>query len=130
MEEGTKMRHFGVLIVDESLFFRNWLRRLIQSIPEIQIIGEAKDAFSALSFLHTVKPDAIIIDMKTQWRLGTDLIKSFRQITPISKVIVLTSEGYLRYQRKVSEKADIILDKITEYNKIAEILNRYASGAV
>ena len=97
-----------------SLFFRNWLRRLIHTIPEIQVIGEAKDAFSALSFLHTVKPDAIIIDLKTQWRLGTDLIKSFRQITPISKVIVLTSEGYLRYRRKVSEKADVILNKITD----------------
>ena len=124
------MRHFRVLIVDESLFFRNWLRRLIQTIPKIQIIGEAKDTFSALCFLNTVKPDAIIIDMKTQLRLGTDLIKSFRQISPISKVIVLTSEGYLRYQRTISEKADVFLDKITEYNKIAEILNRYASGSV
>jgi len=124
------MRHFRVLIVDESLFFRNWLRRLIQTIPKIQIIGEAKDTFSALCFLNTVKPDAIIIDMKTQLRLGTDLIKSFRQISPISKVIVLTSEGYLRQQRTISEKADVFLDKITEYNKIAEILNRYASDSV
>ena len=124
------MRNFEVLIVDESLFFRNWLRRLIQTIPKIQIIGEAKDTLSALSLLRMVKPDAIIIDMKTQWRLGTDQIKTFRQITPISKVIVLTSEGYLRYQRKAAEKADVLLDKITEYNKIAEILNRYASGSV
>jgi len=124
------MRHFRVLIVDESLFFRNWLRRLIQTIPKIQIIGEAKDTFSALCFLNTVKPDAIIMDMKTQLRLGTDLIKSFRQISPISKVIVLTSEGYLRQQRTISEKADVFLDKITEYNKIAEILNRYASDSV
>jgi DNA-binding NarL/FixJ family response regulator len=124
------MRHFRVLIVDESLFFRNWLRRLIQTIPKIQIIGEAKDTFSALCFLNTVKPDAIIIDMKTQLRLGTDLIRSFRQISPISKVIVLTSEGYLRYQRTISEQADVFLDKITEYNKIAEILNRYASDSV
>ena len=124
------MRHFRVLIVDESLFFRNWLRRLIQTIPKIQIIGEAKDTFSALCFLNTVKPDAIIMDMKTQLRLGTDLIKSFRQITPISKVIVLTSEGYRRYQTKALGKADVLLDKITEYHRIPEILNRFASGSV
>lgn len=130
MKEGAEMRHFRVLIVDESLFFRHWLRRLIQTIPKIQIIGEAKDTLSALRLLRMAKPDAIIIDMKTQWRLGTDLIKTFRQITPISKVIVLTSEGYLRYQGKAAEKADVFLDKITEYNKIAEILDRYASGSV
>jgi chemotaxis response regulator CheB len=124
------MRHFGVLIIDESLFFRNWLRRLIQTIPKIQIIGEAKDEVSALRFLRRVKPDAIILDMKTQWRLGTDLIRSFRQISPFSKIILLTSEGYLLYQRKTSEKAEVLLNKITEYNKIAEILNSYASGSV
>jgi DNA-binding NarL/FixJ family response regulator len=121
------MRHFRVLIVDESPFFRNWFRRFILTIPKIQIIGEAKDALSALSFIRRVKPDAIIMDVKTQLRFGTDLIKSFRLITPMSKVIVLTSEGYRRYQRKASETADVLLDKITEYNKIPEILNRFAS---
>ncbi|MBP1697418.1 MAG: hypothetical protein H6Q41_2606, partial [Deltaproteobacteria bacterium] len=54
------MRHFRVLIVDESPFFRNWFRRFILTIPKIQIIGEAKDALSALSFIRRVKPDAII----------------------------------------------------------------------
>jgi hypothetical protein len=75
-----------------------------------------------------VKPDVIIVDMKTQWRLGTDLIKSFRQITPISRIIGLASGGYLLYQRKTAEKAEVLLNKITEYNKIADILNSYASG--
>jgi DNA-binding NarL/FixJ family response regulator len=126
--EGAEMRHFRILIVDESPFFRNWFRRLILTIPKIEIIGEAKDALSALCFLRRVKPDAIIMDVKTQWRSGTDLIKSFRRITPISKVIVLTSEVYCQYQRKASEKADVLLDKITEYNKIPEILSRFASG--
>ncbi len=124
------MRHFRVLIVDESLFFRNWLRKLVHAVPKIRIISEAKDASSALHFLHKVKvkPDAIIIDMKTQWRLGTDLIKTFRQIAPISRIIVLTSGGYLLYQKRASEKAEVFLNKITEYNKIADILDSYASG--
>lgn len=124
------MRRFRVLIVDESLFFRNWLRKLVMAIPKIQIIGEAEDALSALHFLRKakVKPDVIIVDMKTQWRLGTDLIKSFRQITPISRIIGLASGGYLLYQRKTAEKAEVLLNKITEYNKIADILNSYASG--
>jgi DNA-binding NarL/FixJ family response regulator len=121
------MRHFSILIVDESPFFRNWFKRLILTVPKIQTIGEAKDALGALSFLRRVKPDAIIMDVKTELRFGTGLIRSFRQISPMSKVILLTSEGYRRYQRKASEKADILIDKITEYNKIPEILNRFAS---
>jgi len=98
-------------------------------MPKVQIVGEAKDALSALCFIGRLKPDAIVMDVKTQWKFGPDLIKSFRMITPISKVIVLTSEGYRRYQRKASEKADVLLDKIAEYNKIPEILNQFASHA-
>ena len=123
------MRHFRVLIVDESPFFRNWFRRLILSIPKIQIVGEAKDALGALRSIRRMKPDAIVMDVKAQWKFGPDLIKSFRMITPVSKVIVLTSEGYRRYQRNVSEKADVLLDKIAEYNKIPEILSQFASNA-
>ncbi len=51
------------------------------------------------------------------------------KITPVPKVILLTSEAYCRYQRKVSEKADFLLDKFTEYNKIPEILKSFASGS-
>jgi DNA-binding NarL/FixJ family response regulator len=123
------MGDFGVLIIDESLFFRNWLRRLIQKIPRIQIVGEAKDALSAIHFLRSVKPDAIIIDMKTQLGLGTDLVKIFREISPFSRIIGLTSEDDSLFPRKTSEKAVVFLSKIAEYNKIPEILGSYASAA-
>jgi chemotaxis response regulator CheB len=93
------------------------------AIPGMHVIGEARDPLSALKFVYRMKPDAIIMDMKTQWRFGTDLIKSMRKITPIPKVILLTSAVYSRYQRKVTEKADFLLDKFTEYNKIPEILS-------
>jgi DNA-binding NarL/FixJ family response regulator len=121
------MEHFSILIVDESPFFRNWFKRLVLTIPWIQTIGEAKDALGALSFLRRVKPDAILVDVKTELRFGTGLINRFRQLSPMSKVIVLTSEGYRRYHGKAFEKADILIDKITEYNKIPEILNIFAS---
>lgn len=129
MVQRDKMRKIKIFIVDESPFFRRWFRKLILAIPGIRLIGEAEDPLVALKFIRVMKPDAIIMDSKIQWRFGVDLIKRIRTITPVPKVIVLTGAACRRYQRKVSEKADVLLDKITEYNRIPEILKSLASGS-
>ena len=120
------MRKLKVLIVDESAFFRTWFGKLILAIPEIQIIGEAKDPLSALRFMRKAKPDAIIIDSKTRKRFGIDVLKHLRVAAPVPKVIMLTSDIYFRYRHNVSEKGDFLLNKFTEYQKIPEILKRFA----
>lgn len=121
------MRNLRIFIVEESPFFRTWFRKLILTTPRIRIIGEERDPVTALDFISKMKPDAIIMDVKAQWRLKIDLIERFRKITPIPKIIVFTSEIYGRHQRQASEKADVVLDKIIEYRKLPEILTRFAS---
>jgi len=123
------MKKLRIIIVDESPFFRRWFRKLIPALPGIRILGEAGDPLIALKFIRIMKPDAIIMDAKAQWHFGIDLIKSIRKISPVPRVIMLTSDAYSRYQRKVSEKADFLVDKFTEYNKIPEILKQFASGS-
>jgi len=122
------MRKLQVLIVDESAFFRRWFGKLILAIPGIQIIGEAKDPLSALRSTCRIKPDAIIIDAKARKRFGIDVLKHLRGSVPVPKVIMLTSDIYCRYQQNVTEKADFLLHKFTEYHKIPEILKRFASS--
>ncbi len=117
------MKNLRIFIVDESPFFRRWFRRLLTTIPGIHIVGEAMDPLSMLKFVKRLKPDAVVLDLKAQWRFRNDLVVSIRNITPVPKVIVLTSNAYCRYQEKIYEKADFVLDKLTEYNKIPVILN-------
>jgi len=117
------MTNLRILIVDESPFFRKWFRKLIRVIPGVHIVGEANDPLTSLKLIGKLKPDAIVMDLKTQWRVRVDLIRRIRDITPIPKVIVLTSDVYARYQKKVYEKADFVLDKLTEYHKLPAILH-------
>jgi DNA-binding LytR/AlgR family response regulator len=122
------MKKLRVMIVDESPFFRRWFRKLILTLPGVQVIGELKDPLSALKFIRIMRPDAVVIDAKIQCRFGTDLVRLIRTITPIPRVIMLTSELCCRYQTKVSEKADYLLDKLTEYERIPEILGSFISA--
>lgn len=122
------MKKLRVMIVDESPFFRRWFRKLILTLPGVQVIGELKDPLSALKFIRIMRPDAVLIDAKIQCRFGTDLVRLIKTITPIPRVIMLTSELCCLYQNKVSDKADYLLDKLTEYERIPEILRSFTSG--
>lgn len=124
------MKNLRIFIVDESPFFRRWFRKLILSVPGVHIIGEARDPLSALKFIRKLKPDAIVMDVKTQWRCGIDLLKNIGKLTPIPKVIMLSSETYCRHQRKISERADFLVDKITEFELLPDILKRVASDSL
>lgn len=116
------MNRLRICIVDESPFFRRWFRKLILAIPGSRIVGESCNPLQALRVIGRMKPDAVIMDAKAQWQAGVDLIRSIRRLTPVPSVIVLTSEAYRWHQRRMSEKADFLLDKITEYNRLPEIL--------
>lgn len=120
------MKKLKIFIIEESPFFLRWFRKLILPLPSMHIIGEAKDPINALKCLHRLKPDAVIMDMNTQLRFGIDLVRSIRAITPVPKLIVLTSEHYDAYQRKAFYKVDFLIDKLTEYHRIPEILKGFA----
>ncbi len=122
------MRKLRIVILDESAFFRAWLKRLINSIPGVRIIGESRDALGALRFLRRVKPDAVILDAKTQREFGSDILRSIRLLTPLTKVIMLTSKAFAGHHQRTAVKADFLIDKLTEYHMLSELLKRLASA--
>lgn len=121
------MKKMKVFIVDESPFFRRWFRKLVLALPGTRVLGAASDPLTALKFIRIMRPDAILLDAKTQWHFGIDFIKSLRTASPISKVILLTGQACCLCQKKVVAKADFLLDKVTEYNKIPDVLRQCAS---
>jgi len=119
-----------VFIIDESPFFRRWFSRLVLALPGIRIIGEASDSFSALKIIRRKRPDVIIMDVKTQLSFGVNLIGNIRKLNPIPKVIMVASEACSFNRGKISEKADYLLDKLTEYEKIPDILKRFSFAPI
>ena len=48
----------GVLIVDDSAFFRESLKRSLENEPGLHVVGEAADAEEAVRQIQTLRPDA------------------------------------------------------------------------
>ena len=66
------------LIVDDHTLFREGLRRVLESEPDLQVIGEARDAAEAIERAMALKPDVVLMDIGMP---GLSSFEASRRIT-------------------------------------------------
>jgi DNA-binding NarL/FixJ family response regulator len=85
-----------VLLVDDHLMFRQGLRSLLQSYPDIEVVAEASDGAEAVSKVSTVQPTVVVMDIsmpKMDGVAATRILKS--QHAKVAVVgLSVTAKGY------------------------------------
>ncbi len=71
----TAMTYITAVIVDEERLARINLRRLLERIPEIEIVGEADSCESALELINRHNPQLIFLDIQLRGETGFDLLE-------------------------------------------------------
>ena len=57
--------NIGVLIVDDQRLARSGMRRLLESEGDIDVVGEAGDSLEAVEVARRLKPDVVLMDLRT-----------------------------------------------------------------
>ena len=76
------------IIVDDEPMARDVIRRYVEKVPILQLVGECGNAIDALMFLHNETVDLIFLDIRMPHITGTDFVRSLRNIP---KVIFTTA---------------------------------------
>lgn len=82
-----------VLVVDDSVFFREALRYHISREPGLEIAGEAGDAAAAIKKIDELKPDVITLDIEMPGMNGVDFIKKVMPGYAIPVVVVSSANA-------------------------------------
>src|SRR5512141_541829 len=80
-----------VLIVDDHVVVREGLRTILSMEPDIELVGEAKDGFEAVTKAHKLSPDVILMDLIMPGKTGIEAIREIRANDPKARILVLTS---------------------------------------
>lgn len=84
-----------VLIVDDSALIRALLKEIIQQDPELQLVGQAPDAYVARDLIKQLNPDVITLDIEMPRMDGLTFLEKLMNArpTPVVMISSLTESG-------------------------------------
>lgn len=80
-----------VLIVDDHALVRMGIRRLLEDLPDVDVVADAESGEQALIFVKSFKPDVVLLDMKMPGIDGWEVTRRLKRSHPQVKVIAVTA---------------------------------------
>lgn len=80
-----------VLIVDDHALVRMGIRRLLDDLPDIEVVAEAENGETALALVKLHQPEVVLLDMKMPGIDGWEVTRRLKKTSPHVKVIAVTA---------------------------------------
>ena len=84
------MERIRVLIADDHTLFRDGVRALLASAPDLEFAGEAATGDAAIEMAAALQPDVVVMDIQMPGINGIEATRQIVQISPHVKILVVT----------------------------------------
>ena len=84
------MESIRILIADDHALFRDGLRALLVSIPDIEVVGETSNGSEAVRLAGEHQPDVILMDIQMPGLNGVEAARQILSASPHVGILVLT----------------------------------------
>ena len=126
-----KHHHTSILIADDHEVVRNGIRSYLETIPDMQVVGEASSGEETLNLVAELIPDILLLDLIMPGMDGIEMTRRVKHISPRTQVVVLTSyhdDVHIFPALKAGAISYILKDMKME--KLVDVLRRAAQGEV
>lgn len=109
-----------VVLVDDERMARQGLRRLLESQPGVEVVGEAGQVAAATVLIEEQKPDAVFLDIQMPRVDGFQLLDQLKQPP---KVVFVTAHSEHAVKAFAVQAVDYLLKPIRP-ERLAEAIHR------
>lgn len=119
-----------VVLADDHGIVRAGLRALLESQPDIVVVGEAEDGSGAVRAVSELHPDVIVTDLSMP-EGGLDAVRELTAIGDSTRVLVLTVHAEERYLLPVLQAGGLgYVRKSSAHTDLLNAIRAVAKGEV
>ena len=126
MKDVTKIR---ILVADDHFVVRMGLTALVNTEPDLEVVGEAVDGAQAVVAFDKHKPDLVLMDLRMPVKDGVRATAEIKAKHPNARVLMLTTfDGDTDIHRAIEAGAQGYVLKNTTGDKLIPALRAVAAG--
>jgi two-component system LytT family response regulator len=111
------------LVVDDEPVARKVLREELESIADVEIVGEADDGISALEQIVSRRPDLVLLDLQMPGMGGLDVVRKIRGGARLPAIVIVTAYDKYALEAFEAGAVDYLLKPIGQ-ERLAEAVER------
>jgi DNA-binding NarL/FixJ family response regulator len=107
------MTRLRVLLADDHTLVRAGLRKLLESMPDIEVVGEADDGLALLQLAQQLQPNLVLMDIAMPGLNGLETTARLTKAQPDVRVMILSmhqNEEYVRQALRNGAVAYLLKD--------------------
>ena len=126
------MKKIKVLVVDDSLLFRELLAKSLSKDPSLEVVGTASNPYEARDKILELEPDVMTLDVEMPRMDGIEFLKRLMPQYPIPVVVVSGVDGIVfdaldagavdfvaKLDYRAKGKSETLIDELVSKIKIA-----------
>ena len=102
-----------VLLADDHALVRAGLRKLLESLPDIEVVGEADDGQAVLTLAGQLHPHLVLMDIAMPGLNGLEAAARLTKLHPQTRVLILSmhqNEDYVRQALRAGAAGYLLKD--------------------
>jgi len=111
------------LIVDDEPIARRVLREELESIDNIEIVGEADDGATALEKISAHQPDLVLLDLQMPAMGGLEVVRRLKHGTRMPVIVIVTAYDKYALQAFEAGAIDYLLKPVGR-ERLSEAIER------
>ncbi len=120
-----------IILADDHEVVRKGVRSYLETIPNLSVVGEAGSGEETVEMVREHIPDVVLLDLIMPGMEGVDTIRSIKNISPRTQVVVLTSyheDAHIFPALKAGAISYILKD--IRMDKLVDAIKRALQGEV